>query len=130
MSDFLWKAATILLLPLWAFVGHGTIEKDDLLGFQVTKGPSVIELTGSSASSSIAISRVTTTKCHRDLIVTVHTVLCGIPHPLTPERTWLGALNHYKIALTPDIDRVLLGRKRVLIWSKAEATQLTPKNEP
>ncbi|HEY9789380.1 MAG TPA: hypothetical protein V6D22_03205 [Candidatus Obscuribacterales bacterium] len=119
MPDFIASILFAPLLPVLMFVGHGTVESNQLLDFRVDANPNAILLSGQSASSSEAITRVTTRKRHHELIVTVHKALCGIPHPLCPQRTWLGSLKHYRIPVDSDIDKIVLGKQQTVLWSRS-----------
>jgi len=119
MSNFLDGIFTIFLVPVLMIIGHGTVEK--LMNFKCVEKGNVLEISGWTGGSGDYISKVTTKKEHHDLVVTVHWVLAGIPHPLCPEKKCLHNLDCYPIPLAPDVNRVLLGKKREVIWKRGEA---------
>lgn len=132
MKDFLDPIATIVMTPLLMFVGHGSYSCP-FPDLKVENQGDYLELSGTSGESGTTICRVTEKRKGKIVIVKVHWLLCGVPHPLAPKKFADGlsvnSLNHYKVAVSKDIDCVLFGTKRVVIWERnaGNETDLTGK---
>ena len=114
-----------LIFPVAVYANPfaGIYEKTGLIQTQVVEKPDCIEITGSTGQSGSTVSKVTTKKDKHDLVVTVHWILCGVPHPLARKNSLghgvqLSGLDHYRVPITPDINRVLMGTERVVIWQR------------
>ena len=111
----------IVLTPVLMLVGHGSYSSPFPNMIVENKGDH-IELSGISGESGTAICRVTERKKDNTVIVKVHWLLCGVPHPLAPKKLADGvsvnSLNHYKVPISKDIDLVLFGSKHVVIWER------------
>ncbi len=105
MKDFLEQLLFVVITPVVMCFGHWTCQGTGLMRPEVTEKDNCIEITGRTGASGAAISRVTVKRHRHEMIVEIHMVLCGIPHPLAPRRKSVGVttsgLNHYQVPITP-----------------------------
>ncbi len=119
---------TVMMTLIYPVASHagwlaGTYEGTGLLNAQVEEKPDCIEITGKTGDSGMEISRITTKNEKSDLIVKVHWIACGVPHPLANKSSLQDGvksdgLDHYKVPIASDINRVLMGTKRVVVWQR------------
>lgn len=126
LKDFLDPIATIVLTPLLMFVGHGSYSHP-FPDLKVENKGDYLELSGTSGDSGRTVCRVTKKRNRKVVIVDVHWLLCGSPHPLAAKKldegVTLSGLNHYKISISKNTERVLFGKKRVVIWERKEGIE-------
>jgi hypothetical protein len=95
-----------------------------LMHLEIREHPGFVEVSGENPNSGLKISKVTIKRHKHDLVMKVHFILFDSLHPLSSKSkpgtgVTAGGLSHYKIFLSPNINRILAGKnKRVVIWER------------